>query len=123
MISEIVDVISFADNLRAKFADDARLQDFHNYFLATWLNGIFAITLWNQYNVDNAQHTNNVVESWHARFNRCVRSHHPNIYFLITYLKREHCHTVARVDQAKLGFIATATRSKYDRLHQRIKQL
>ena len=59
----VIDVISFADNLRAKFADDARLQDFHNYFEATWLNGIFAITLWNQYIVDNAHRTNNVVES------------------------------------------------------------
>ena len=33
---------SFAQNLRAKFTGDARLQDFHNYFEATWLNGIFA---------------------------------------------------------------------------------
>ena len=103
--------------------DDTRLQDFHNYFEATWLNGIFAITLWNQYNVDNVHRTNSAVESWHACFNRCVRSAHPNIFVLITHLQRENCNTVTRVDQAKLSFKTTATQSKYDRLHQRIQQL
>ncbi len=34
------------------------------------------------------------VESWHARFNRCVRTSHPNIFTLITHLQREHCNTM-----------------------------
>lgn len=63
------------------------------------------------------------VESWHARFNRSVRTSHPNICTLITHLQREHCNTMTRINQAKLHFPVTAARSKYDKLHERIQKL
>ena len=51
------------------------------------------------------------------------RTVHPNIFVLITHLQRENVNTVTVINQAKLGFPPAATRSKYDRLHQRIQKL
>lgn len=118
-----VDVTSFSQNLHTKFLSDPQVVDFHHYFKSTWLDGLFPILLWNQYNVDSIRRTNNAVESWHARFNRMVRTVHPNIFVLISHLQRENVNTLTVIDQAKLGFPPASRRSKYDRLHERIQKL
>jgi len=117
------DVVSFAQTLHTQFVSELDVVAFQHYFVATWLNGIFPTSLWNQYNLSPIHRTNNAVEGWHSRFNRAARVAHPNIFVLITHLQRENCNTHARVNQAKLGYETKVTRSKYDRLHARIQQL
>jgi len=81
------EVKNFFDNLRAstKYIGDTQVQKFHEYFCNTWVDGLFAINLWNQFDVPDQQRTNNTVEGWHCRFGGYVRSVHPNIYIYITH--------------------------------------
>jgi len=62
---------------------------FHQYFHSTWLDGMFPVALWNQYNVDSRMRMNNYVESWNPRLNLVVRGAHPNLYMFIAHIKWE----------------------------------
>lgn len=119
----IADVITFADQLHAMYCSDTNVKEFHSYFRATWLNGQFQIALWNLYGVNHVHRTNNVVESQDVRFNRIVRSAPRSVYTLILHVQREECHTMAIIDQSKLGFMPAHSKSKYDQLHERIQKL
>lgn len=122
------DIHSFVTDLHSSFAAsgnaDSPVLIFHNYFMHTWIDGVFPISIWNQYQIDSLHRTNNVVESWHALFARQVRTVHPNIYVFMMHLKREDATAMTRIDQARLGYkTSTVSKSKYDRLHQRIQSL
>ena len=53
---------------------------------------VFEIGLWNMYSrmSDELPRTNNTVEQWHRSFLLNVGCCHPNIWKLLTYIKREH---------------------------------
>ncbi|CAF1213794.1 unnamed protein product [Didymodactylos carnosus] len=42
-----------------------KMQPFYHYFTNTWLNGQYAIQVWNVYGQD--RRTNNDIESWHSK--------------------------------------------------------
>jgi len=117
------EVKNFFDNLKAKYVSDPQVQKFHDYFSNTWIDGLFAINLWNQFDVPDQQRTNNTVEGWHCRFGGYVRSVHPNIYILLSHIKREERMTSLSIDQARLKQPQRKKKSKYDQLHHRIQAL
>jgi len=69
-------VMEFASRLHAldQYTNDVQVQQFHAYFCNTWLDGLYEISIWNQFNVPDQQRTNNSVEGWHCRFGSSVRS-------------------------------------------------
>ena len=98
-----------------------KLQTLCNYFKETWLNGPFDIWLWNV-NQETLR-TNNLVEGWHNRLNRSVGKHHPNLFELITNLKKEQYDTELTISRARLGAATTVRRRKYRELETRIVNL
>jgi len=105
-----------------EYVDNDAVVAFHQYFRSTWLDGMFPVALWNQYNVDSRMRTNNYVESWHARFNRVVRGAHPNLYMFIAHIKREEGMVSTTLAQLRHGCTPSKRRAKYDAVDRRIKQ-
>ena len=90
------------------------------YFKQTWL-GQFPLKLWNIYHAANR--TNNRVEGWHSKLNRFVKKSHPNIYELLTELKKEQAATELTVHRARLGAAPPGRRPEYIRLDQQVDRL
>ena len=90
------------------------------YFKQTWL-GQFPLKLWNIYHAANR--TNNRVEGWHSKLNRYVKKSHPNIYELLTELKKEQASTELTVHRARLGAAPPGRRPEYIRLDQQVDRL
>jgi MULE transposase domain len=109
--------------LHAQYADNADVVQFHRYFNNTWNDGLFQLTLWNQYGVEHQMRTNNFVESWHARFNRVVRGAHPNIFALVNYMKREESTVSTTLEHMRRGQPPPHRRAKYDVIDRRIKEI
>jgi len=115
-------VSDMVGRLHTEYADNDAVVAFHLYFHNTWLDGMFPVALWNQYGTDSQMHTNNYVESWHARFNRVVRSAHPNLYMFIAHIKREECTVSTTHAQLRRGSAPSKCRAKYDAVDRRLKQ-
>jgi len=67
-------------------------------------------------------HTNNYVESWHARFNRVVRGAHPNLYMFIAHIKQEECTVSTTLAQLRRGCAPSKHHAKHDAVDRRLKQ-
>ena len=77
--------------------------------------------MWNIYHAANR--TNNRVEGWHSKLNRYVKKSHPNIYELLTELKKEQAATELTVHHARLGAAPPGRRPEYIRLDQQVDRL
>jgi len=108
--------------LHTEYADNDAVVAFLQYFRSTWLDGMFTVALWNQYNVDSRMRTNNYVESWHAWFNRVVRGAHPILYIFIAHIKWEEGTVSTTLAQLRHGCTLSKRRAKYDAVDRRIKQ-
>jgi len=117
------DIPEIAQELRQNYQRDDAVRAFHEYFAATWLDGVFQLSLWNQYDVPAFCRTNNTVESWHARFSRTVRVAHPNLYLFVAFLQREERHTTTVVHNARIGVRCRVKKSKYETVRTRIQSL
>jgi hypothetical protein len=95
------------------------LEPFFRYFLATWVNGTFPLSMWNKYGADYRHRTNNVVESWHARLKHRMRNH-PNIFVLVKALKHEQSMSEVTLARAANGGSPVARRAKYVNLEKRL---
>ena len=83
--------------------------------------GQFPLKLWNIYHAANR--TNNRVEGWHSKLNRYVKKSHPNIYELLTELKKEQAATELTVHRARQGAAPPGRRPEYIRLDQQVDRL
>ena len=90
------------------------------YFERTWLKSI-PLRLWNVHNA--ATRTNNKVEGWHSRLNRYVKKSHPNIFELITELKKEQSTTELTISRARLGAAPPPRKATYIQLDQQQDRL
>jgi len=81
-----------------------------------WLDNVFQLSLWNQYDMPAFCRTNNTVESWHARFTSTVRIAHPDLYLFVAFLQREERHTMTVVHNARIGVRCRVKKSKYETL-------
>lgn len=60
--------------------------------MKTWLDDLdakFNINYWNHGDNPSAR-TNNHAEGWHNKFNKLVKKHHPNLFELISCMKKEN---------------------------------
>ncbi|KAL8586094.1 hypothetical protein ACOMHN_065438 [Nucella lapillus] len=81
--------------------------DLLNYMVHTWMGDypVFNRQLWNQYNNLGEEYvrTNNHLESFHSSFRKAFRNPHPNIFVLISELKKRQKATEISVSQLNRG--------------------
>ena len=106
------------DNLR----DEApvNIRPLFQYFHQQWFQNIKK-EMWNMYGI--RRRTNNDVEGWHNRFNNLVDKHHPNIYDLISCIRKEQGFTETLMAQINAGQVINKTNKKYNLLNERISKL
>jgi len=117
------DIPEIVNELRQSHQQDDAVHAFHEYFSATWLDGCFPLSLWNQYDVPALCRTNNTVELWHARFSRTVGVAHPNLFMFVAFLQREERYTTTVVHNTRIGVRCRAKTSKYDTIRTKIQSL
>ena len=101
--------------------NNSKLQCLCAYYKSTWLNGVFPLAMWN---VNNAStRTNNFVEGWHNKLNKGLMKIHPNIFEVITYLKKEEKESQQYILRARNGIPAPNRRRKYIKLDKRMHYL
>ena len=101
--------------------DNDRLRRFISYFRSTWLNGIFAVSMWNKYGNDHYHRTNNAMESWHAELKKCLTVH-PNIFVFIHGLKICQASTKVAISKAEAGASPPKRKLKYVKLEEKIQK-
>ena len=69
-----------------------RVDEFVEYFEATWLVGNFTAQQWNVHG-NNSYWTNNHTEGWHSRLKWVVNKAHHNIYEFIEVIQQEKAAT------------------------------
>jgi hypothetical protein len=103
------------NQLRA--ASDPSLAQLFDYFEDQWLHRT-PVTLWN---VFHAQlRTNKDLEGWHTRFNAIVKTHHPNIWQLVTALQQEQDATDITINQVIAGIVVRRRNRRYEQIEKRI---
>ena len=91
-LNQIINVFTvFINNPRTQqlVQQYPNLQNFFIYLWNTYIapNSIFPGNLWNVYNRSMSERTNNVVESYHGRWNSEVGVRHPNLWVLLRKVK------------------------------------
>ena len=103
--------ISFVRNawnaIKANMPQDARLQNYSNYFESTWLDGYFRPQMWNNFS-NPGPLTNNHLEGWQNRMKRIAQKAHPNIYEMLELLQKEQATTEVTISQLEAGGIVRA---------------
>ena len=70
-----------------------RVDEFLNYMINTWISetSLFSRQVWKQLEnlSENSIRTNNHLESFHSAFRKGFRTPHPNIFVLISELKKK----------------------------------
>jgi hypothetical protein len=67
------------------------LQDFLNYFEMNYLNGNFSVQMWNVYERNMDNRTNNSVES---KYNFCICPYYEPVILYVIYIYIRICHRV-----------------------------
>ena len=91
------------------------------YYQETWLSGSFPPALWNV--SQETVCTNNSVEGWHNKLNRSIGKIHPNVFELLTHLKKEQRETEITARQASLEAAPPVRRRRYRELDEKIERL
>ncbi|KAL8571302.1 hypothetical protein ACOMHN_061442 [Nucella lapillus] len=103
------------------FLEVPQLQQLLHYYINTWLNGDFPLSMWN---VTYANvRTNNHVEGWHSKLNRLIGRSHPNMHTLVFVLRREQAQTEQTMIRARLGDAPPLRRKKYRQLEERLRRV
>lgn len=107
------------ERLFVQLRDDspAEMAELFQYFERYYVRGVpargrrravqprYAPKTWNQYEavLANSHRTNNVSEGWHNRFRTLVGKAHPDIFSLITELKKEQANTEVCMLELSMG--------------------
>ena len=98
------------------------MKNFLEYFQLTWLDGIFAIRLWNKYGQDHLHRTNNAVESWHSGLSGRLPCH-PNIFIFFNEIKRRQSLVQLSVLRADNGEDRPRRKRKYVELEDKLSRI
>ncbi|KAL8608726.1 hypothetical protein ACOMHN_067425 [Nucella lapillus] len=103
------------------FLEVPQLQQLLHYYINTWLNGDFPLSMWNV--TDANVRTNNHVEGWHSKLNRLIGRSHPNMHARVFVLRREQAQTEQTMIRARLGDAPPLRRKKYRQLEERLRRV
>ena len=105
---------------RLKARSPKCIEKLLSYFSDYWLNTIGPEML----SVFNRPHrTNNALESWHARFNKRVARHEPNIFVLLEFIRSEQASTEQFIKNEQVGRKVVRSCGKTRRLNQQIARI
>lgn len=96
------------------------LVNFVDYFICTWLDGVFHISMWNKYGLDHQHRTNKALESWHSKLEQSLTVH-PNIYTFILGLKKLHEYAKIKLSEATAMMTPPKRKLKYRKLDEIMK--
>ena len=99
------------------------LEEFFTYFENNYLHGNFPLRLWNVFNRPMEFRTNNMVESYHRRWNAAIGVHHPSLWVFVRILKDQHAVHEAAVEGMRQGNPPPLRRRKWRILERRINHL
>ncbi len=105
---------------RRLIARYANLGVFINYVYNTYMIGHFPPAMWNVYSRPMETRTNNVVESFHRRWNQAVGVRHPSLWVFVRVLKDQHSINEAKINDIRNGRPPPRRRQKWRRLEERI---
>jgi hypothetical protein len=101
------------------------VESFIDYVVNTWIDeiyGLFNRTIWTHFD-NNGARTNNHLEGFHYKINKCMGKIHPNIFEMITVLQK-----VQNQNEIELQYLLTGgklknPRKKYRDIHERLIRL
>ena len=100
------------------------LRVFFDYVYNTYIiGGNYPLDTWNVFNRGMSVRTNNVVESYHSRWNQCVGVRHPSLWTFITKLQDQEVITRNSIIQANNGHPPPPRKAKWRRMERRIDNL
>ncbi|KAL8614348.1 hypothetical protein ACOMHN_007686 [Nucella lapillus] len=101
------------------------LQDFLQYVRNMYVRqgSFFPPAIWNVYQRDMTQRTNNKVEAYHRAFGETVQVRHPSLWTYIWHLKDQQARAEQQMTAAANGEAPPSRRRKWRQLEQRIVRL
>ncbi|KAL8572221.1 hypothetical protein ACOMHN_049397 [Nucella lapillus] len=101
------------------------LQDFLQYVRNMYVRqgSFFPPAIWNVYQRDMTQRTNNKVEAYHRAFCETVQVRHPSLWTYIWHLKDQQARAEEQMTAAANGEAPLSRRHKWRQLEQRIVRL
>ncbi|KAL8565444.1 hypothetical protein ACOMHN_049421 [Nucella lapillus] len=101
------------------------LQDFLDYVRTTYIQAgcLFPPPVWNVFQRNMDQRTNNNVESYHRTLNDAIRTRHPNLWSFIRQLKDHQTLTEEAIFRAERGDAPPPRRRKWRELEERLFRL
>ncbi|KAL8591161.1 hypothetical protein ACOMHN_049943 [Nucella lapillus] len=109
-----------------------RVEELCDYMVRTWVGDerpLFARQIWSHFDTlgEETVKTNNHLESYHAAFAKNFRCAHPNIFVLVSALKRKQKETEIAINRLNAGHAPPpkkrATRENYLRMSRIRTQL
>ena len=99
------------------------LAAFIDYVDNTYMNGQFPPAMWNVYSRPMETRTNNVVESFHRRWNQAVGVRHPSLWVFTRVMKDQQAISEVKISDIRNGRPPPRRRQKWRRLEERIVDL
>ena len=96
------------------------LQVFINYVWNTYMVGNFPIIIWNVFDRNMSERSNNCVESYHSRWNESVGVRHPSLWILIRKLQDQQALSRNTLTRANNGYPPVPRRRKWANLEASI---
>ena len=108
---------------QALIAQYPTLHQFFTYVWNTYIVGNFPAQLWNVFNRGMSERTNNVVESYHKRWNESVGVRHPSLW--VAYRKLQDHQALSRntLLRAINGYPPPPRRLKWRNLENNVNNL
>ncbi|CAF0758007.1 unnamed protein product [Didymodactylos carnosus] len=97
-----------------------KMQPFYHYFSNTWLNGQYAIEVWNVYGQD--RRTNNDVESWHSKLSRLLQTQ-PTVWRWIETLQAQYVLVQHDIERLRAGTYKGRKNLKYQKLNRTVQRI
>ena len=99
------------------------LRNWINYVENTYIGGNWAPRVWNVFDRNMSQRTNNNIEGYHSRLNKFVEVRHPSLWVFIRKLKDIQLLSKRSITSAVRGHTPPPRRRKWRVLENRLIQL
>lgn len=97
------------------------IAEFSDYFQQTWL-GRWTPNFWNHY-ARTGPRTNNHLEGFHSKLNKCFQHPHPNIFIFLECIKHVQSSNTRHLLQVRAGHNPPRCNNKYKALNNQINNL
>ncbi|XP_046578263.1 uncharacterized protein LOC124285967 [Haliotis rubra] len=102
--------------------DDPRCLRLADYVTTQWVEGHIPQTAWNHYQ-NTGPRTNNHLEGWHGRLKKIISKAHPNVFEMLSFLRKEQKLNEIKLVQYAAGRKPPPKRRKYIHVNSRLETL